>query len=105
MVRGRRGEAIFVERGTDFFGCLAEISGEFDFLVTDLGDAGDGAVEVLLHELADGVQLEPDAIDVVDGTPGWPRGGSDDSSGDSGFDECSSVHGGKSVLLSGPSGE
>src|SRR4029077_9375799 len=68
---------------------------EFDFLVTDLGDAGDGAVEVLLHEIADGVQLEPDAIDVMDGGgPGGVGGGGGDcGGGDRCFNEGSSVHG------------
>ena len=84
MVRGRRGEAVGVEKGADFLGRLAEIAGEFEFFVADFGDARDGAVEVLLHEAADGVELQAYAIDVMDssGGPCWAGDGADNGGGD-----------------------
>ena len=93
MVRRGRGEAVGVDYGLRFLGGFAEVAGELHFLVADLGDTGNGAVEVLLHQFADGVELQTDAIDVMDRTPRWTGCRGDYGCGDRGFDEGSSVHG------------
>ena len=43
----------------------AEIPCELHFLVANLRDLGDGAVEIILHQVADGVELHSDFIDLV----------------------------------------
>src|ERR1700745_2954123 len=44
---------------------MAEVTGEFDFLVAGGRDFGDGARKVGLHGVANGVELKTDALDLV----------------------------------------
>ena len=82
--------------GANFLRRLAVVAGEFDFFVADFRDAGDGAVEVLLHEPRARCRAA-DLRDRCDGRLRRPKGacgGGDHSSGNGCFDEGSSVHGG-----------
>jgi hypothetical protein len=47
----------------------------------------------LFHEIADGIELDADAVNVMRGSGGGTRGGGYDSSGEGCFDEGSTVHG------------
>jgi len=58
----RRGEVVLVQQRTDLGRSLAEVSGEFDFLVSDLVNLMEGAGEIRLHQVADRVELEPDFL-------------------------------------------
>src|SRR5438477_5405198 len=82
---------------------MIEVSGEFDFLVAGGGDFGDGAREVSLHGVADGVELEADAVNCMRDRraagqmggvrgPGWLGGGCERCC-DGSADKCSSIHG------------
>src|SRR6266851_281850 len=59
-VTRRRSEAIAIDHGSDLLRRAAEVAGEFDFLVADGSDLGDGAVEVGLHLVAHGIKLQAD---------------------------------------------
>ncbi len=62
-VAGGSGEAVLVENGANVFGGFIEVAGELDFFVAGGGDFGDGAFEVGLHGVADGVKLNADGAD------------------------------------------
>src|SRR5438552_16965476 len=66
-VARRRSQAVLVENRAYVYRRMSEVSGEFDFLVTSGGDFGDGACEVGFHGVADGVELETDAVNGVRG--------------------------------------
>ena len=60
----RRGEAVAVEHGADFRGRLLEVARELDLLVPARGHARDRALDVFLHFLTHGVELQADALDM-----------------------------------------
>ncbi len=62
-VAGGSGEAVLIENGANVFGGFIEVAGELDFFVADSGDFGDGAFEVGLHGVANGVKLNADGAD------------------------------------------
>src|ERR1019366_3843876 len=66
-VGGDRVQAILFADGADLLAGAAEVSGKFDFFVANFGDLGDGAVEVVFHQVAYGVQLYADLINFVIG--------------------------------------
>jgi len=53
---------------------------------------GDGALEVALHEVADGVELHADFFDLMRGGEALAGKGSQNSSGDGSFQKGSAVH-------------
>jgi peptidoglycan-associated lipoprotein len=63
-----------VEELTDFGWGSSVISGEFDLLVSDLRDPGEGAGHIGLHEVANTVELEANAVDLSLGSEDWSRG-------------------------------
>src|ERR1700680_2559588 len=64
VTRGR-GEAVAIDHGPDLLRRTAEISCEFNFLVTDGSDFCDGGVEVGLHLVAHGIELQADLFELV----------------------------------------
>ena len=42
---------------------MIEVAGELDLLVPDFGDAGERALEIRFHLIADGVELDPDLLE------------------------------------------
>src|SRR5579872_4933127 len=93
MGRGR-GKAVLVEHSPDLLRGAAEVSGKFNFLVTNLSDLGDGAFEVILHEIAHAVELHSDLVDfVLAGGPSKTAGeqGSRSNCG-GGFQKTATVH-------------
>ncbi len=92
-VAGGRGQAILVEDGANVLRSVVEVAGEFDFLVADGGDFGDGAFEVGLHGVAHGVELHADGVNVMCGVrgPGWLGCGCE-SCCDGGANKCASIH-------------
>src|SRR5439155_20547663 len=65
-----RGEHLTVEHGADLGGRVVEVSGELDLPIPDRGDLREGPFDIVLHEVADGVKLQADAIE----TSGWGMG-------------------------------
>src|SRR3989449_9535981 len=64
-MRGRRGEAVLVEQGTHVARRLPEVARELDLPVAGRRDPGDGAGEVLLQLVPHGIELQPDAAELV----------------------------------------
>src|SRR5258707_3503083 len=64
MLGGRR-EVVAVQDFTLVLRRLAEIAGKLHFFVTELRHLGDGAVEIVFHEVAHGVELETNALDLM----------------------------------------
>src|SRR5882672_2120205 len=91
-VAGRGGQAILVEDLANVLRRMIEVAGKFHFLVADGGDFRDGACEVRFHGVANGVELDADAIDFVRGVhgPGWAQSGQ--GCCDGGADKCASIH-------------
>ncbi len=58
-------QAVLVEDGFDLIRSAAKIPGKLHFLVADLRDLGDGAFEIVLHKVANGVELNSDGADLV----------------------------------------
>src|SRR6266850_1572779 len=77
---------------------MIEVAGELHFFVADGGDFRDGAFEVGFHGVANGVELEADAVDFVPGVcgPGCPRGGQ--CGCDRRADKGASIHGPHSTI-------
>jgi hypothetical protein len=46
---------------------MVEVAGEFDFLVANLRNLGEGALEIGLHGIANGVELYAYSFDFVFG--------------------------------------
>ncbi len=91
-VLGRRCELVAVENLAYFLRRFAEVARELDFFVADLCNFRDRALEILLQEIAHGVQLQSDAFDVMCfSRPRRSRGGY--GSGDGSSDKSSSIHG------------
>src|ERR1700676_1861653 len=80
-VVGGSGEAGFVDGGANVFRREIEVASEFDFFVTGGGDFRERAGRIGLHELANRVQLDADAADLVSGTPEGGGQGRDDCGG------------------------
>jgi hypothetical protein len=77
-MRRRRREPVLLKQVSDLRGSAPEISGEFDFLVPGGRDLGEGARHVLLHQIANGVELQSDLVDFpARGNGGASRGGVD----------------------------
>ena len=53
------------QRGLDLLRRLVEVAGELDLLVAKGGDLGEGAVEVLGHRVADGIELHAEPLNAV----------------------------------------
>src|SRR6266852_5409841 len=88
----RRSKLVAVENGADFLRRLGEVARELEFFVANLRNLRDGALEILLHEVAHGVELQTDAFNVMSfSRPRRARGGY--GSGDRGSDKSSSSHG------------
>src|SRR4029077_7320302 len=68
--------------------------GKLDFFVADLRNLGDRAFEIILHQVADGVELHSNLIDLVLGGP--TESGREQRRGRGGagyFQKTASVHG------------
>src|SRR5208283_1101456 len=72
---------------------MVEKARELDLFVADGGDFGDGALELALHEFADGIKLHAHFFDLVRGGEALGGKGSQNSSGDGSFQKSSAVHG------------
>src|SRR5712672_1425333 len=91
MPRGRS-ELVAVQDFTHVLRRLAEIAGKLHFFVAELRHLADGAVEIVFHEVAHGVKLETNAVDLMSFRgPGRTRGGQ--GSGDGCANKSSSIHG------------
>src|SRR5258707_14558149 len=91
MLGGRR-EVVAVQDFTHVLRRLAEIAGKLHFFVAELRHLGDGAVEIVFHEIAHGVKLKTDAVDLMSFRgPRRTRGGQ--GSGDGCPNKSSSIHG------------
>jgi len=67
-VDGRGRQAVGIEDRTQILrGVKIWVAGEFDFLIANLGDLGDGAGNIGAHHSADGVKLHADGIDLMRG--------------------------------------
>src|SRR5208283_5031654 len=73
---------------------MVEEARELDLFVADGGDFGDGALEVALHEVADGVELHADFFDLMRGGEALAGKGSQDSSCNGSFQKSSAIHAG-----------
>src|SRR5262249_20372774 len=90
---GWRSQTVLLECRTGFLRRLAKVACELHFAIADLGNFGECAVEILLHEFAYGIELQSDGVDAVCSV-GRPRGTrSDDSRGERSFNKSSSIHG------------
>ena len=94
MRRGS-GQTVLRQDVFDLLSSAAEVSCEFHFLVPDLRDFGDGAFEIVLHQVPHRVELDGDLIDLV--LAGCPseataeQGGCAD--GRCGFQKGAAIHG------------
>ena len=68
---------------------MAEVAGELDFLVADLGHMGERAFKVLLEHRADGIELQADLLQVSRAMCGAQHTGirDGDARGGQGLDE------------------
>ena len=74
-MRGRAGQPVAIEHGPHFLRSMAVVAGKLDFAIADRGDFRQLALEVVLHHAADGVELQPDLVDlVITGCPGQLAG-------------------------------
>ena len=64
-VAGRSGKAVAIQDRPHLFRRMIEVAGEFHFLVADRSNFGDGAREVRLHGIANGVKLDADFSDLM----------------------------------------
>ena len=88
---GGRSELVAVQDFADVLRRFAEIAGKLHFFVAELRHLGDGAVEIVFHEVAHGVKLETDAVDLMSFRgPGRTRGGQ--GSGNGCPNKSSSIH-------------
>src|SRR5712675_1291211 len=88
---GGRSELVAVQDFTDVLRRLAKIAGKLHFLVAELRHLGDGAVEIAFHEVAHGVKLETNAVDLMSlRGPRRTRGGQ--GRGDGCSNKSSSIH-------------
>ena len=54
-----------IEHGPHFLRSVVIVAGELDFAITDLRDFRQLALKVVLHHTADGIELQPDFVDLV----------------------------------------
>src|SRR5712671_7148146 len=88
---GGRSELVAVQDLTHILRRLAEIAGKLHFLVAELRHLSDGAVEIVFHEIAHGVKLETNAVDLMSFRgPRRTRGGQ--GSADGCPNKSSSIH-------------
>src|SRR5208337_4559182 len=83
-----------VQDGANVLRRMIEEARELDLFVADGGDLGDGALEVALHEFADGVELHADFFDLMRGGEASAGEGTQNSSGNGGFQKGSTIHAG-----------
>src|SRR6266403_1547685 len=79
---GGRSELVAVQDLTHILRRFVEIAGKLHFLVAELRHLSDGAVEIVFHEIAHGVKLETNAVDLMSFRgPRRTRGGQRSSDG------------------------
>src|SRR5262249_54466519 len=82
-VGGRSLQTILFEDGTDLIRSPSEVAGKLDFFVADLCDFGDCPLEVILHQIAHGIELDAHLLDSVF------AGGPTEARGEQGCGGCS----------------
>ena len=69
-MRGRRREPVAAEDAAHLGGRVIEVSGELDLAIADPGHVRERALEILLHRIPDGVELDADRAEPVLGGTG-----------------------------------
>ena len=91
-VRRRCGQTVLVEDSAHILRLMIKQAGKLDFAIADSRDFGQSPFEVFLHEIANGIQLDADLVELAVVVGGPTGTTADDGAGGDGGEEGAAIH-------------